>query len=394
MKKLTGLVPALLLSILTFAAEINFVSNLTWKQVKEKAKKENKMIFFDAYTSWCGPCKYLENSVYTDEAVATYFNANYINVKFDMEEGEGVKLSEEFDVTSYPTLLFFSAEGNLVHKSIGAMEAPQFIELGKNAKNPAMQYFTLKEKARKQLLTDADFVNWASMADQLEDPDKEPIIASWLALKPDILGNRDIAATVLMYTSELTDKQFSYLHQNKAKIEKLLGWDKEKTTSVLYNLLFSRAAIIYERTNNNIDSFRLGIRKFSPEKENYAVKDLQFRIAIQADKDNVKATALLIQYLKDVKQPLGIDDIAGWLLDYSSSFEKENYQAINAQLKLFKFRPLDKDKEYWLYLMQLVCEINLGNETAAKTVAEKAYRHPQLPAEYKKILADTYGLTP
>ncbi|MBK9569336.1 MAG: DUF255 domain-containing protein [Chitinophagaceae bacterium] len=95
MKLLTGLVLSLVLALSAAATEITFEKSLTWKQIKEKAAKENKMIFFDAYTSWCGPCKYLENKVYTDDAVASYYNANYINVKFDMEDGEGISLAEE-----------------------------------------------------------------------------------------------------------------------------------------------------------------------------------------------------------------------------------------------------------------------------------------------------------
>ena len=31
----------------------------TWAAVKQKALADNKLIFVDAYTSWCGPCKWL-----------------------------------------------------------------------------------------------------------------------------------------------------------------------------------------------------------------------------------------------------------------------------------------------------------------------------------------------
>ena len=30
-----------------------------WKKAVEKARKENKLIFLDCHTSWCGPCKNL-----------------------------------------------------------------------------------------------------------------------------------------------------------------------------------------------------------------------------------------------------------------------------------------------------------------------------------------------
>ena len=122
MKQLTTLL-AVFISCSAIASEgINFQQDMSWAQIKAKAQKEKKMIFFDAYTTWCGPCKYLETSVYTDESVASYYNDNFINVKFDMEAGEGIKLAEEFGITAYPTLLFFTAEGKLIHKNVGALK--------------------------------------------------------------------------------------------------------------------------------------------------------------------------------------------------------------------------------------------------------------------------------
>jgi len=393
MKQLTGLILTFLIAFTTSAGEIKFANNLTWKQIKEKAIKEKKMIFFDAYTTWCGPCKYLEKNVYTNEGVSAYYNANFINVKFDMESGEGLKLSGEFSITSYPTLLFFSAEGNLVHKYIGAMEAAAFVELGKTARNPSKQYFVLKEKATKMTLSDVDFNYWAEQADGLEDEDKESIISKYLNSKTDILGNKSIANTVLMYTDDLTDKQLSYLHASQVKIGQLMGWNAERTSSVLYKKLFKQAAKAYSRSFSNIDSFSALIRKFDPKKENYAVKDLLFRLAVYGDKDMDKATDLLISYLGDTKKPIEIEFLAGWLLDYSDSFETENFKKINEQLNLFKFRSIDAGKEYWLYLMQVLCNIKSGDEAKAKIFAAKAYQHAGLPVEYKEILKDSYGFT-
>ncbi|MEO7922558.1 MAG: thioredoxin domain-containing protein [Chitinophagaceae bacterium] len=392
MKKLTGLVFILFLSSAAFGDDIKFVNNLSWEQVKEKAAREKKMIFFDAYTTWCGPCKYLEKSVYTNAAVADYFNANYINVKFDMETAEGLKLAEEFEVNSYPTLLFFSPDGKLVHKYIGAMEAAEFIDLGQEAKDPSKQYFVLKEKARLLLLSDADFNKWAASAEKLEDGDKDAIMAAYLRSKTDILGNKDMASTVLRYAANLTDKQLSYLHSSKQKIAQLMEWDAARTSSVLYKKLFRQAAAAYER-NYNLDSFRALIRKFDPGKENYAVKDLQFKVAVFIDKDMGKAADLLIQYMGDKKQPVDIETIASWLLDYSSSFEAAHFAKINTRLASFQVRPIDKDKEYWLYLMQMLCYAQAGDEAKARSFAEKAYHHKNLPEEYRDILKTSYGLT-
>jgi thiol:disulfide interchange protein len=42
---------------------IRFEHGLSWAQVKEKAKAENKYIFMDCYATWCGPCKAMDKNV-------------------------------------------------------------------------------------------------------------------------------------------------------------------------------------------------------------------------------------------------------------------------------------------------------------------------------------------
>jgi len=93
----------------------------SWDEVLEKAKAEGKPIFVDAYAEWCGPCKWMSSEVFTVSAVGDFYNDNYIAYKFDMEKGEGVDFSEEYEVMAYPTLLFFSANGDLTHKAVGAL---------------------------------------------------------------------------------------------------------------------------------------------------------------------------------------------------------------------------------------------------------------------------------
>jgi len=45
---------------LTAQRGVEFDRDLTWQQVKLKAKAENKYIFMDCYATWCGPCKKME----------------------------------------------------------------------------------------------------------------------------------------------------------------------------------------------------------------------------------------------------------------------------------------------------------------------------------------------
>jgi thioredoxin-related protein len=123
------------LSIGLVSGQIDF-EHEEWKRVKAQAKKENKIVFVDAYTTWCGPCKWMAKNVFTDEAVGDFYNKNFINLKLDMEKGEGLAFAQEYQVNAYPTLLFVDGEGSLVHKHLGAVPAEQFLTVGQDAVSP------------------------------------------------------------------------------------------------------------------------------------------------------------------------------------------------------------------------------------------------------------------
>lgn len=94
-----------------------------------QAKAENKVIFIDAYTTWCGPCKMMAAKVFPLEEVGKVYNERFINAKFDMEKGEGPGLAKRYSVMAYPTYLFVDGNGDIVHKGIGYIPQEEFLAL-------------------------------------------------------------------------------------------------------------------------------------------------------------------------------------------------------------------------------------------------------------------------
>lgn len=81
-----------------------------------KAKKEQKLIFLDLYTSWCVPCKKLAKEVFTNDTVADFFNTEFVNISFDAEKSkEGKYLAEKYFIGKYPSLLFIDTNGNVLN---------------------------------------------------------------------------------------------------------------------------------------------------------------------------------------------------------------------------------------------------------------------------------------
>jgi thiol-disulfide isomerase/thioredoxin len=108
----------------------------TFEEIKAKAKKENKIVFIDAFTTWCGPCKWMAKTVFPKPDVANFYNTNFINAKIDMEKGEGIEIANKYSVQAYPSLLYIDGNGEMVHRSVGARDEKEFIELGRIALNP------------------------------------------------------------------------------------------------------------------------------------------------------------------------------------------------------------------------------------------------------------------
>ncbi len=132
MRLLTLFTICLLLGNTLAAQGIDFFKG-TWEEALAEAKKQDKIIFVDAYAVWCGPCKRMSNNVFPNDEVGTFYNKNFINMKLDMERGEGLKFRKKYPVSAFPTLFYIDYTGELVMKVKGAQDVAGFIKLGHNA---------------------------------------------------------------------------------------------------------------------------------------------------------------------------------------------------------------------------------------------------------------------
>jgi len=143
------LIIALLIApLLLVGQEIPFVTGELAKALK-MAEKEGKYVMVDGYTEWCGWCKKMDKEVFTDKGVAEFYRKHFISLKLNMEK-EGAALNKELGITGYPTFVFYSPKGRIVHIAAGAREAKEFIMLGEEVMQmPEEKWFsTLREQSR------------------------------------------------------------------------------------------------------------------------------------------------------------------------------------------------------------------------------------------------------
>ena len=137
------------IAIFSFAQDEIQFQDIPFKDLIAKAKKENKLVFIDAYASWCGPCKMMEKNIFTKKSVGDFYNKNFVNARIDMEKGEGREVAQKFGVRSYPTYLFLNGDGELVSQNYGYMEEGIFLTMAQDINSPNNKKGSLKERFAK-----------------------------------------------------------------------------------------------------------------------------------------------------------------------------------------------------------------------------------------------------
>lgn len=204
---------------------ITFRETGTFSEILEEAAKSKKLIFLDAYTSWCVPCKVLAKEVFTVDSVADFFNANFINLHYDMEKGEGLALKKRYesDISAYPTLLFINGKGEIVHKIVGGPSAKQFMELSRPALNPELSLRGLAQKFengdRSISTVTAYFKSLGNSNDNVKS--QAAATAYFDGLPAAELKKADVWSFMTQYLFNIESKTFAYVLAHRPELKKI-----------------------------------------------------------------------------------------------------------------------------------------------------------------------------
>lgn len=111
----------------------DFVESRDLRPVLELAARQGKLVFIDVYTTWCIPCKMMDENVFSNEETASIINPNFISYRVDAEKINGLSVSFMYDVIEYPTLLFLDTEGTVLERNAGSMYHTSLIAMADSA---------------------------------------------------------------------------------------------------------------------------------------------------------------------------------------------------------------------------------------------------------------------
>ena len=188
----------------------------SWKDALAKAKSEDKLLFVDAYAKWCGPCKTMAKNVFTQQKVGDFFNTNFINLKLDMEEEDGVTFGHKYPVSAYPTLIFLDGEGKLIKKIVGGQQVDGLIAQGEDANRKNDKSLKFEEK---YLAGDRSFDLMYGYIKALNAVGKPSLKISneYLKSDPKITENQK-TALIFEAATESDSKLFDFVIANKSQI--------------------------------------------------------------------------------------------------------------------------------------------------------------------------------
>ncbi|WP_423735419.1 DUF255 domain-containing protein [Chitinophaga caseinilytica] len=110
---------------------INFL-DIDYLQALERSRSTGKPVFIDCYFIGCGPCKKMDDNVFTLNDVADFYNENFICIKMDRAK-DPHEVMKKFKVFGFPTHLYIKPDGELILKEDGFRDGEAFVALGQKA---------------------------------------------------------------------------------------------------------------------------------------------------------------------------------------------------------------------------------------------------------------------
>jgi len=227
-----------------------------WSALLSQAKDQKKMIFMDAYTTWCGPCKWMAANMFTNDTIADYYNKTFICAHFDMEKGEGLQLAKTYQVRAYPTLLFINPAGEMVHTRVGApQKIRDYLEMGEIALTPGEGFSACVKKFQEGDRDPKFIMKYLERLQGAYMPVNEPLKLYFSSQKEPDLLNRNNWEMIYQYVTDIDSPVFVYLLKHQKEYEKL--YTADSVNSKIFNVFLQSLSNMARSRTFTIENYNL-----------------------------------------------------------------------------------------------------------------------------------------
>ncbi len=303
----------------------------TLEQASVKAKAENKLIFLDCFTTWCGPCKKMAREVFPQETVGKYMNDKYVNLQIDMEGEYGAPLAKKLQISAYPTFVIFNADAKEIGRFLGSHDAFSFIQkVEETSKDNASQSFEQRwesgERTPEFLREYLSTLNASYKADDANDVAEALLKGKETTFAEDA----DLRSVFLRNINNPFSVAFIETAKNPEKLIAQVGEAqvRSKISNVLSN--YQRKLITEGESGPVLD--QAGFDKFKtllgelklPNANHYALSTLITLSEKQKDFDAY--LKYIKQYLADPTLDASDMQLANWVKPFADPWVGKNYK--------------------------------------------------------------------
>ncbi len=136
-------------------AKVDFYQG-SLKKAESMAAAEGKLYFVQFTASWCMPCRWMDETTYTNPQVVNYVDRNYIPVKVDIDDFDGYAYKQQYNVQVLPTILVFDSKGKVLGKYEESLPATKLLSILKKHDQPEHRQRTAAAVVPKKRPTPAE----------------------------------------------------------------------------------------------------------------------------------------------------------------------------------------------------------------------------------------------
>jgi thiol:disulfide interchange protein len=112
----------------TEAAQVQWNSDV--QTAFDAANKANKLLLVDVGAPWCGWCRKMDESTYTDKTVAKALAKDFVCVKLNSDDnGPGSQFAQSLGINSLPTVLIIDPKTKKYSMNAGYLNPSDFISM-------------------------------------------------------------------------------------------------------------------------------------------------------------------------------------------------------------------------------------------------------------------------